>query len=109
VIEISHRSKRIKKLFILETILTIIAILLFILVFCRGAFVDEEIAYSSSETQGYTNVKVIDHSWFLVGLQGCSAHDAARFTVKAVNPAGREVEYYICSGWLFKGATLRTK
>lgn len=87
-----------------------VLILLTLTVSCgRGAFVDKSVAERALETQGYSNVKIIDHSWFAVGLRGCDEKDAARFTATATNPAGREVQLYVCTGWLFKGATIRTK
>jgi hypothetical protein len=92
-----------------EFIVGIVAIIIFFLAIFRGTMVDEKVAYQAAEIQGYSNVEVVDHAWFFVGLRGCSSHDAARFTVKATNPAGKDVEYYVCSGWIFKGATIRTK
>lgn len=89
--------------------LVVIVILILILSFARGIFVDEDIAIRAAEIHGYTNVRVVDHAWFAVGLRGCSDTDAARFTIVATNPADKEVECYVCTGWLFKAATIRTK
>jgi hypothetical protein len=75
----------------------------------RGILVNDDIAYRSAEVQGYSNVRVLDHSWFAVGFRGCSSHDAARFTLKATNSAGKDTQFYVCSGWLFKAATIRTE
>ncbi len=76
---------------------------------CRGVLVDESVAIRAAEIQGFTNVKVVDRAWFGVGFRGCGKLDAVRFTIKASNPLGNEVECYVCSGWLFKAATIRTK
>ena len=86
-----------------------IIVLLFVaLIACRGSCVDDSIAYRSMDKQGYTDVKVTNHSFFMVGLRGCSYHDAAKFNVKAKNPAGKVVNVYVCTGFIFKGATIRT-
>jgi len=82
---------------------------LFILIFGRGMFVGEDKAIRAAEIRGYSNVEVIDKDTFFVGLRGCDETDAARFTVTAINPIGKEVEFFICSGWFFKDSTLRTK
>ncbi len=73
-----------------------------------GALVNEKVAIRALDSQGYSNIKITDHSWFAVSLRGCDKGDAARFTAKATNPTGKETEVYVCTGWLFKGATVRT-
>ena len=75
----------------------------------RGFLVDKPIAKRCLELQGYHNVQITDRAGAFVGFRGCDATDAARFTAEATNPAGQEVEVYVCTGWLFKGATIRTK
>ena len=79
-----------------------------LIIACRGVFADENAARESLKKQGYSKVRIIDKSFFMVGLRGCDEKDAAKFTVKAVNPAGILVEVYVCTGWPFKGATIRT-
>ena len=89
-------------------------ILYFVLIVCslafgcgRGVLVNEQKAVQTLETQGYTNVQITDKSWFAIGWRGCDQNDAARFTARAKNPAGKEVTVYVCSG-LIKGGTIRT-
>lgn len=94
---------------VIEVLIIIIVVVFLPLSFCRGILVDESVAIRAMETQGYSNIEVVDHTWFIVGLRGCSKNDAARFTVKAINPAGKDIECYVCTGWIFKGATIRTK
>lgn len=72
-----------------------------------GTLIDEDVAVHALETQGFTGVKVIDKAWFAVGLRGCDKNDSVRFTASATNPAGKEVQLYVCGG-IFKGATVRT-
>lgn len=75
---------------------------------CRGCLVSEKTAYSAVEKMGFTDIKVVYHAWVFVFLRGCSKSDAAKFTVEAVNPIGKQVTIEVCSGWLFKGATIRS-
>lgn len=90
-------------------LMLVLAASLFILVFGRGIFVGEDKAIRAAEIRGYSNVEVTDKNVFFVGLRGCDETDAVRFTVRAINPAGEEVEFIICSGWFLKDSTLRTK
>lgn len=73
----------------------------------RGIFVKENVAIRTAHVNGFTEIKVVDKVWFLPALRGCSEKDAVRFTVRAKNFKGEEVEFYVCSGWLFKAATVR--
>jgi hypothetical protein len=77
--------------------------------FCSGCLVSEDVAIRALETQGFSNVRVTDKHWILVGMQGCSDSDAAKFDAEATNSAGRRVQLYVCAGWLWKGATVRTQ
>ncbi len=74
-----------------------------------GILVKDQKAITAAETNGFTNVKVLEHDWLLVQFRGCDRSDVARFTISATNPANQQVQFYICSGWLFKGTTIRTK
>ena len=78
-----------------------------ILSLCRGSCVSNDIAFKTAEVQGFTEIEVIEHVWFGVGLRGCSSSDAARFTVQAKNSNGKPVTIYVCSGWILKSATIR--
>lgn len=90
--------------------LVIIGVLVFIAGGCfGGAFVSDDVAIKALRTQGYSNIKIVEKNWFLPGLTGCDSRDAVQFKVKAKNPVGNNVEVLVCSGWLFKGATIRTK
>ena len=92
----------------IELITTIVVVIVVLFSICRGVLVEENVAIRAAETQGYSNVKVLNHTWFLVGLRGCGSHDAARFTIQATDPAGKDIECYVCSGWILKRATIRT-
>lgn len=92
-----------------KLVIVLFFVVLFGFVFTRGLWVNENVAVRALETQGYQNIQVVDHVWFAVGMRGCGEKDAARFTVRATNALGKNVELYVCSGWIFKGATIRTK
>lgn len=79
------------------------------LAYCaRGFLVNDDIAVRALETAGYTDVQITEKAWFAIGFRGGEDSDAARFTAKAKNPSGKEVTVYVFSGWLFKGATIRS-
>ena len=92
----------------LEFIYIIAMVVMILFVLFRGIFVNDQIAKDSLKIQGYTNIEITDKSWLLVGLRGCDGSDAAKFKVRATNPLGKKIDCYICAGWPFKGATLRT-
>lgn len=87
----------------------VILVILVILVFCRGALVEPQVAVAALEAAGYSNVVVKEHIFLFVGLRGGDRQDAALFTCRATNPAGKEVTVYVTSGWPFKGAAIRYK
>ncbi len=88
--------------------LIICAIALIIIFFCGGLFVSENKALTALQTNGFTEVKIIDHDWFLIFLRGGDARDNARFKATALNPRNERVTVYVFAGWPFKGATIRT-
>jgi len=75
----------------------------------RGAFANQDVAVRTLEAQGYSNIQIVDKAWFAVGFRGCDEKDAARFTAKVTNPAGKPAEVYVCTGVIFKGGTIRGK
>jgi hypothetical protein len=64
---------------------------------------------AAMRTHGFTNVTIQDMSWFVVGFRGCQADEAAKFEVTATNPIGQQVSFLVCTGWPFKGGTIRTE
>jgi len=73
-----------------------------------GIVVKDEVAIRCLEIQGYSHIQVLDKAWFAIPIRGGDRGDAARFHMRATNPTGQQVEVYVFSGWLFKGATIRT-
>lgn len=94
--------ERVTNIFIVIIILIIIANLF------GGLTVKENIAINCLKTQGYNDIQVINKAWFFIPFRGGDRADAVRFHMRAVNPAGNQVELYVFSGWLFKAATIRT-
>ncbi len=78
------------------------------LVSCRGCLVSEDVAIRALETNGFSDIKITDHSWFALGLRGGSTDDAARFTAEATNPIGKRVTVNVFTGWILKNATVRS-
>ncbi|MDO8590685.1 MAG: hypothetical protein Q7R65_01765 [bacterium] len=89
----------------------IVLVIVFILTLATGwtgLLVPESKAVLALETQGFSGVKITDRAWFMVGMRGGDKSDCVRFTATATNPVGKKVQVYVFSGWLFKGATIRT-
>ncbi len=61
----------------------------------RGIFASEDVAIRTLTAQGYSEIKIVKHAWFLIGFRGCDMNDAARFTARAINPAGLPTEIYV--------------
>lgn len=75
----------------------------------RGSFVPEEQAIFAAEAEGLSQVQVEDHSWFAIGLRGCSQRDAAKFVVSGVTKEGSRTTLTICVDWPLRGATIQPK
>lgn len=93
---------------VIQLVFWLLVIILSISASCRGCFASEQQAVRALENAGYSKVEITDHHWILVTLQGCGA-DAAKFDAMAINPAGKKVSVYVCVGWPFKGATIRSE
>ncbi len=72
-----------------------------------GIFVPESEAVNALQVQGFKDVKIEDKDVFLLSWRGCSSSDAAKFDAVATNANGQRVNLYVCSGWPFKGSTIR--
>ncbi|MDO8492156.1 MAG: hypothetical protein Q7S34_00755 [bacterium] len=93
---------------VIEILIVVFMFFVLFLSTLPGKWVSQDIAIRALEKQGYTNVQITEHNWFLVGFSGCDDSDVARFKARATNPVGKKVEVFVCTGWLFKGATIRT-
>jgi len=61
------------------------------------------------EKQGYAKVALGTKHYIFVSFRGCSSHDAAMWEAKGINAHGKKVDLIVCSGWPFKGVTVRTE
>jgi hypothetical protein len=73
-----------------------------------GYLISKEKAVTALTTQGFSDVRVIKRNCSFIKMRGGSSDDDVRFTVEAVNPAGKKVTIYVFAGWPFKSATVRT-
>jgi len=94
--------------FTMYEVFIVLAIIGIIAVMFRGAFVGPETAIRAAENMGFQNIQVVEKNWFLVGLRGCDERDAAKFVIRATNVLNKEVTFEVCTGWPFKGATIRS-
>lgn len=102
------RTEKLKYGFILGVLpITFLAAVIFWIIGGLGMFKNSSTAIKALEIQGYTDIQITDHAWLLIRFRGCDGKDAARFTATAKNPRGQEVEVYVCTGLVFKGATIR--
>ena len=88
--------------------LIVIVLLLLTASFFGGIMVDEQVAIDCAEIQGFSEVEVLEKTWFAIPMRGGGNSDSARFKMRGINPSGKEVEFYVFADWLFKGATIRT-
>ena len=79
--------------------LAIIAALATILTGCS----DSGVATKALEGAGYTDIKITGYSWF-----ACGKGDTFSTGFVAKGPTGVPVKGAVCSGLLFKNATIRT-
>jgi hypothetical protein len=75
----------------------------------RGSCASSDQAIRAVENLGFTDIEVVDKAIWFIGFRGCDSKDAALFTVRGKNPAGKVVEVGVCVGWPFKGATVRSQ
>lgn len=76
--------------------------------FGAGILASESSAVRAAEVQGFTNIRVTDKAIIFLSWRGCGSGDAARFSIEAKNAEGKNVNFYVCTGF-WKGSTIRTK
>ncbi len=77
-------------------------------IFARGIYVSEARAVKTLETNGFTDIEIVNKDVFFISWRGCGDSDVAAFDAKAINPNGRLVDISTCHGFL-KGGTVRVK
>ncbi len=103
----SQFSEKIKTFAIVSFLGILVTGVLFLGIGGTALFIPESKAVHALETQGFSEIRITEKSWLLIGLRGGDKSDSVRFTAKAKNPVGKEVEVYVFAGY-FKGATIRT-
>jgi hypothetical protein len=73
-----------------------------------GILASEDTAVKAAEVQGFSDVRVTDKAIVFLSWRGCGSGDAARFSLQAKNSQGKDVDFYVCTGF-WKGSTIRTK
>ena len=63
---------------------------------------NSEDAYRALSNAGYTNITTKGYDWF-----ACGQDDFYHTKFTATNPSGKQVNGVVCSGLLFKSATIR--
>lgn len=71
--------------------------------------VGEAVAKRALDAHGWSEIEITGKHYILVGFQGCGQDDAAKFDAVALNPIGKRVKLYVCTGLMFKGATIRVQ
>lgn len=62
------------------------------------------------EDQNYTEVVVLDKVWFgSTVIHGCGGEDVFAFPFTAKNAQGNQIEAAACTGYIWKGVTIRSK
>ena len=75
---------------------------------CAGCLEHEDTAIRALETQGFSNIRIVDKGFLFVRFKGGGNDDNVKFTAYATNPAGENVTVCVFAGWPWKGATVRT-
>lgn len=90
-----------------DALLKLFIFVAFLLFLCfRGCMASPDDAKHHLEALGFSDVTIHSHHWMLVGFRGCGA-DAAVFKTSAKNIKGEVVKLNVCTGWPFKGTTVR--
>ena len=91
-----------------NTLITVlVAVLIIAATSARGFLVDSNDALRAAAAQGFSNAQIVSESRIFPGFSGCDSGDAAGFHMTATNPKGEQINFTVCSGWPFKGATIR--
>ncbi len=59
-------------------------------------------AIAELQEMGHTNIEILDESLWLGRVWTCGKVYNVRFTFRAKEPTGKEVEGYLCTGGIFR-------
>lgn len=71
-------------------------------VLCLTACTDQKEAKRALESAGFTQIEFTGYGWF-----DCNEDDFFKTEFRAIGPTGVKAEGTVCSGLLFKNATIR--
>lgn len=72
-----------------------------------GSCVDDAVAMRALSDQGFTDARIRERSNWLAWANGCDGSDAVAWQVDAKRE-GKPVRLTVCSGAIWKGATVRS-
>ena len=61
----------------------------------QGFWVDKDSLIRDLEKNGYSEIKILRHRWFLIALRGGGKDYVAKFTIYAKNPQGKRDEFIV--------------
>ena len=73
-------------------------LVLIVITSLRGFWIDKESLIRDLEEKGYSEIKILRHSWFLIVLRGGGKNGVAKFVISAKNPQGKRKEFDILAG-----------
>lgn len=91
----------------MKKLVIIFAIVVGILALFQSLYVEESVVMRALEVQGYSQIKIVEVDRYFGNMPDCGPLDFAKYTVRAKNSSGNEVEVFACTDWL--GATLQSK
>ena len=91
--------------------LSAIFYLVFMLIFLgRGLLVDDiKPVEAALRIHNIAEYVINDKDVWFVGFRGCQVDEAAKFEVTVTNKEGNTVDILVCTGWPFKGSTIRNE
>ncbi len=61
----------------------------------QGFWVDKDSLICDLEKNGYSEIRILRHSWFLIALRGGGKEYVAKFIILAKNPQGKRKEFVV--------------
>ena len=87
----------------------LVSIVLIVASCSRGALVNPADSIRAASALGFSEATVVRSTWLFPVFSGCDGGDALAVTLDATNPVGQQTQVIACSGWPFKGWTVRVK
>ena len=104
-----RRKRRERNYLIIQLAIGVFALLFLVASLFRGLMVDPKESLRVADTFGFRNVAIVSTQWFLPLFAGCDAGDALAVNLAVTDQQGRTAAVLACSGWPWKGWTMRVK